>query len=148
MARGLGGNTTKGWRKLKSTPAHTKAVLRNLVSSLFEHERIETTLPRAKEAQVMAEKMITLGKKGTLTHRRKALSYIRTETLVHKVFNDLATRYATRPGGYTRVVRTRRRYGDNAPMAYLELVDRPGELSENRCVVSPSHTGAIPSTRC
>jgi|EP01047_Picozoa_sp_COSAG01_P038511 large subunit ribosomal protein L17 len=91
MARGLGGSTTRGWKKLKGTPAHSKAMLRNLVSSLLEHERVETTLPRAREAQRMAERMITLGKKGTLLHRRKALAFVRTETLVHKVFNDLAT---------------------------------------------------------
>ena len=120
-------------RRIKSTSEHSKAVMRNLVSSLFEHQRIETTVGRAKEAQVMAEKMITLGKKGALQHRRKALAYIRTESLVHRVFNEYAERYASRPGGYTRVIRTRNRYGDNAPMAMLELVDRPGEYQPHRC---------------
>ena len=124
---------TKGWRRIKGDSSHSKAVLRNLVSSLFEHQRIETTVVRAKEAQVMAEKMITLGKKGTLNHRRKALAFVRTETLVNRVFTEYAERYASRPGGYTRVVRTRNRYGDNAPMAMLELVDRPGEYQPYRC---------------
>ena len=119
-------------------PSKRKAMLRNMVSSLFEHERIETTLPKAKAAQVYAERMITLGKKGSLDNRRKAAAFVRTETLVHKIFHELAARYATRPGGCTRVVRTRRRYGDNAQMAFLELVDRPGaELPPPRCV-SPS----------
>jgi large subunit ribosomal protein L17 len=139
MGRGGGGRqATKGWRRLKSTPAHTEAMLRNMVTSLFEHQRIETTVPKAKEAQRMAERMITLAKKGTLVHRRKALAYIRTEAVVNTLFSEYAARYATRPGGYTRVVRTRMRYGDNAPMAYLELVDRPGELQtkKSRYVIS------------
>jgi large subunit ribosomal protein L17 len=112
-------------------PSRRKAMLRNMVSSLLEHERIETTLTKAKMAQVYAERMITLGKKGTLLHKRKALAFVRGETLVHKLFHDLAARYAARPGGYTRVVRTRRRYGDNAQMAFLELVDGPHERKQS-----------------
>ena len=128
QSRDFAYNTTKGHRQLKGSAAHTKSMLRNLVSSLFEHERIETTLPKAHETQVFAERMLTLGKRGGLHHRRKALGFIRTEELVHKVFNEYAQRYATRNGGYTRVIKTRRRYGDNAQMAFIELV-RPSCLA-------------------
>lgn len=121
----------------RQVPSRKKAMFRNMVSSLLEHERIETTLPKAKEAQVHAERMITLAKKGSLLHKRKALAFVRGETLVHKLFHELAARYAARPGGYTRVVRTRRRYGDNAQMAFLELVDGPNEPTKTPLCVFP-----------
>ena len=122
----------------RQVPSARKAMLRNMVSSLLEHERIETTLPKAKMAQVHADRMITLAKKGDLLHKRKALAFVRGETLVHKLFHELAARYAARPGGYTRVIRTRRRYGDNAQMAFLELVDGPHEQSKSPlCVFFP-----------
>jgi large subunit ribosomal protein L17 len=97
-------------------------MLRNIVTSLLEHERIVTTLPKAKEARRVAEKMITLGKTGNLHARRQALAYIRSRDVVAKLFEKLSVQYAERPGGYTRIIRTGNRYGDAAPMAVLELV--------------------------
>jgi large subunit ribosomal protein L17 len=119
-------------------------MLRNMVSSLLEHERIETTLPKAKMAQPYAERMITLAKRGELLHKRKALAFVRGETIVHKLFHELGPRYAARPGGYTRVVRTRRRYGDNAQMAFLELVDGPHQPSKSPLYVAHSPAGFEP----
>ncbi len=109
-------------RKLGRNPSHRKAMLRNIVTSLLEHERIVTTVPKAKEARRIAEKMITLGKRGDLHARRQALSYIRTKDIVAKLFDELSEQYADRQGGYTRIIRTGTRYGDAAPMAILELV--------------------------
>ena len=125
-------------------PSKRRAMLRNMVSSLLEHERIETTLTKAKMAQPFAERMITLAKKGELLHKRKALAFVRGETLVHKLFHELAPRYAARPGGYTRVVRTRRRYGDNAQMAYLELVDGPHQPAISPLCVAHCHASCGP----
>ena len=146
---GQGSNRGRSTR----VPSKRRAMLRNMVSSLVEHERIETTLPKAKMAQAYAERMITLAKKGELLHKRKALAFVRGETLVHKLFHELGPRYAARPGGYTRVVRTRRRYGDNAQMAFLELVDGPHQTPKSPlCVThaparsSPAHSrGGSPS---
>ncbi len=109
-------------RKLGRNPSHRKAMLRNIVTSLLEHERIVTTVPKAKEVRRIAEKMITLGKRGDLHARRQALSYIRTKEIVAKLFDELSEQYADRQGGYTRIVRTGTRYGDAAPMAIVELV--------------------------
>jgi len=109
-------------RKLGRNPSHRKAMLRNIVTSLLEHERIVTTVPKAKEVRRIAEKMITLGKRGDLHARRQALSYIRTKDVVAKLFDDLSPQYADRQGGYTRIIRTGTRYGDAAPMAIVELV--------------------------
>lgn len=109
-------------RKLGRNPSHRKAMLRNIVTSLLEHERIVTTVPKAKEVRRIAEKMITLGKRGDLHARRQALSYIRTKDVVAKLFDELSQQYADRQGGYTRIVRTGMRYGDAAPMAIVELV--------------------------
>lgn len=114
--------------------AHRLAMLRNMVTDLFKHERIETTVTRAKALKRVAEQAITWGKSGNHSSFVRALGFVRTPEMVDKVFQDLATRYKHRPGGYTRVVRTRSRYGDNAPMAYVELVDRPGELRPARPV--------------
>lgn len=97
-------------------------MLRNIVTSLLEHERIVTTVPKAKEARRIAEKMITLGKRGDLHARRQALAYIRSKSVVAKLFDELGEQYADRQGGYTRIIRTGRRYGDAAPMAIVELV--------------------------
>ncbi len=109
-------------RKLGRNASHRKAMLRNMVTSLLEHERIVTTVPKAKEARRVAEKMITLGKRGDLHSRRQALSYIRSKAIVAKLFDELSEQYADRQGGYTRIVKTGNRNGDAAPMAILELV--------------------------
>ncbi len=109
-------------RKLGRNPSHRKAMLRNIVTSLLEHERIVTTVPKAKEVRRIADKMITLGKRGDLHARRQALSYIRTKAIVAKLFDELSEQYADRQGGYTRIIRTGTRYGDAAPMAIVELV--------------------------
>ncbi len=110
-------------RKLNRDSAHRLTMLRNMVTSLLEHERIVTTLPKAKELRRVAEKMITLGKRGDLHARRQAASYVRSKSLVTKLFNDLAPQYADRQGGYTRIIRTGVRPGDAASMALIELVN-------------------------
>ncbi|CAK8713400.1 MAG: LSU ribosomal protein L17P [Candidatus Electronema aureum] len=110
-------------RKLNRTSAHRLAMLRNIVTSLLEHERIVTTLPKAKEVRREAEKMITLGKRGDLHARRQALAYVRSRDIVAKLFDKLSPQYADRQGGYTRIIRTGVRPGDAAPMALIELVD-------------------------
>ncbi|RUM45790.1 MAG: 50S ribosomal protein L17 [Desulfocapsa sp.] len=112
----------KAGRKLNRTVAHRKAMLRNMVTSLLEHERIVTTVPKAKETRRVAEKMITLGKRGDLHARRQAMAYIRSKGIVAKLFDELSGQYADRQGGYTRIIRTGNRYGDAAPMAIVELV--------------------------
>ena len=111
-------------RKLNRTSSHRKAMFSNLVVSLLEHEQITTTLPKAKEMRRIAEKMITLGKRGDLHARRQALSILRNKEIVGKLFSGLADRYKDRKGGYTRVLKSGNRYGDMAPMAVVELVDR------------------------
>jgi large subunit ribosomal protein L17 len=111
-------------RKLNRSSSHRKAMLSNMVASLLEHERIHTTVPKAKEARRLAEQIITLGKKGGLHNIRLAERTIRDRTLLQKIFGELKDRYAARPGGYTRIVRTGFRQGDAAEMAFLELVDR------------------------
>ncbi len=112
----------KSGRKLNRTSAHRKAMLRNIVTSLLEHERIVTTVPKAKEVRRVAEKMITLGKRGDLNARRQALAYIQSKETVAKLFDELSGQYADRQGGYTRIIQTGNRYGDAAPMAIIELV--------------------------
>ena len=111
-----------GTRKLGKTTAQRKAMLRQLVTDLLENGKIETTFYRAKEVQPVAEKMITLGKKGNLAAYRKAMSYITKEDVVQKLFKEIAPKYADRNGGYTRVTRTGPRRGDAAEMAVIELV--------------------------
>mgnify|MGYP001386745409 CR=1 FL=1 len=111
-------------RKLNRTSSHRKAMFRNMVAALLKHEQIETTLPKAKELRAFADKMITLGKRGGLHARRQALAIVPDTALVEKVFTVLAERYTDRPGGYTRVLKAGHRYGDAAPMAIIELVDR------------------------
>lgn len=112
----------KSGRKLNRTASHRKAMLRNMVTSLLEHERIVTTVPKAKETRRMTEKMITLGKRGDLHARRQAMTYIRSKGIVNKLFDEISGQYADRQGGYTRIIRTGNRYGDAAPMAIVELV--------------------------
>ncbi len=117
-------NHGKSRRKLNRTASHRQAMLANMACSLIEHEQIKTTLPKAKELRPYVEKLITLGKRGDLHARRNALSTIKQEPAVQKLFGALAERYAERPGGYARVLKAGFRYGDMAPMAIIELVDR------------------------
>lgn len=117
----------KAGRKFGRTSAHRKALFRNLVGALIQRERISTTLAKAKELRGKVEKTITLGKKGTLHARRQAFKLVPANEAVQKVFGPLAERYAKRPGGYTRIIRIGHRKGDDAPMAFIELVDRDGE---------------------
>ncbi len=112
----------KAGRKLGRTSSHRKAMMRNMVTSLFEHEKITTTDAKAKELRSIADKMITLGKRGTLHARRQALSFIRSGRVTKKVFEELSPRYSERMGGYTRVVKVGTRDGDNAPMSIIELM--------------------------
>ena len=111
--------------KLSRPSAHRSALLRNLVTSLLDHELVETTDARAKELKRIADRMITLGKRGDLHARRQAASVIRSREVVSKLFGGLAERYKTRPGGYTRVLKSRIRVGDAAPLSIVEMVDRP-----------------------
>ena len=114
-----------GLRKLNRTSSHRLAMLRNMTNSLFTHEVIKTTLPKAKELRRVAEPLITLGKEPTLSNRRLAFARLRDRDIVTKLFNELGPRYKARPGGYTRILKMGFRVGDNAPMAFVELVDRP-----------------------
>jgi large subunit ribosomal protein L17 len=111
-------------RKLNRTSAHRKAMFANMAVALIKHEQIKTTLPKAKELKPIADKLITLGKRGNLHARRQALSLLQDRVITEKLFTTLAERYAARPGGYTRVLKAGFRYGDAAPMALIELVDR------------------------
>ncbi len=113
----------KQGRKLGRTTAHRKALLRNLATALLEHERIITTEPKAKELRRVADKLVTLGKRGNLHARRQALQTVRSNRVVQKLFNEIAPRFAERHGGYTRVLRLGYRPGDAAAMAVIELVD-------------------------
>jgi large subunit ribosomal protein L17 len=115
----------KSGRKLNRNSAHRKAMFRNMASSLFEHEIIKTTVPKAKELRRVAEPLITLAKEDSVAHRRQAFDRLRDRDVVTKLFNELGPRYAERPGGYLRIMKCGFRAGDNAPMAYVELVDRP-----------------------
>ncbi len=114
-----------GLRKLNRTSEHRLAMLRNMMNSLIAHEAIKTTLPKAKELRRVVEPMITLAKEATLAHRRLAFDRLRDRDSVTKLFEQLGPRYKARPGGYTRILKTGFRVGDNAPMALVELVDRP-----------------------
>ncbi len=118
----------KSGRKLSRDGAHRKALLRNLVTSLLEHEHITTTDAKAKELRRVADRMITLGKRGTLDARRRAAAYVRKRSVVQKLFNEVAARFQDRPGGYTRIVKVGVRHGDAAPLSVIELTDR-GETS-------------------
>jgi large subunit ribosomal protein L17 len=111
-------------RKLNRTSTARKALFANLTVALLKHEQIKTTLPKAKDLRPIAEKLITLGKRGDLHARRQAIAYLRDEKIVAKLFSTIAERYKTRDGGYSRVLKAGYRYGDCAPMAIIELVDR------------------------
>ncbi len=119
-----------GLRKLNRTSSHRLAMLRNMTNSLFTHEAIRTTLPKAKELRRVAEPLITLGKTPTLANRRLAFNRLRDRDVVTKLFNELGPRYKARPGGYLRILKFGFRVGDNAPMALVELVDRPAPAAE------------------
>jgi len=111
-------------RKLNRTSSHRKALLMNLSNALIKHEQITTTLPKAKELRPFIEKLVTLGKKGDLTARRKAIAILQDDKMTKKIFDTLAIRYNERNGGYTRIIKLGNRYGDNAPTAVIEFVDR------------------------
>ncbi len=113
-----------GLRKLNRTTSHRLAMLRNMMNSLIEHEAIKTTLPKAKELRRVIEPMITLAKEATVANRRLAFDRLRDRDSVTKLFNDLGPHFKARPGGYTRILKMGFRVGDNAPMAFVELVDR------------------------
>lgn len=113
-----------GYRKLNRTHTHRKAMFSNMATALITHEQIKTTLPKAKELRRFVDRMITLGKKGQLNNRRQAFAFLRDDDAVSKLFSTLSERYKDRSGGYTRVLKAGFRYGDNAPMAIIELVDR------------------------
>jgi len=120
-----------GLRKLNRTSAHRQAMLRNMMNALLTHEAIKTTVPKAKELRRVVEPMITLAKKATVANRRLAFDRLRDRAVVVKLFDELGPRYAARPGGYTRILKMGFRVGDNAPMALVELVDRPeGQASD------------------
>lgn len=123
----------KAFRQLSRTSSHKWAMLRNMVTSLIKYERIQTTLPKAKELRHVADKMITHAKKGDLHNRRLAARVIREKPVLTKLFEILGARYADREGGYTRVMKLAKpRMGDKAPMAIIEYVDRPGEIRAAR----------------
>ena len=111
-------------RKLNRTSSHRKAMFANMAAALIKHEQIRTTLPKAKDLRGVTDRLITLGKRGDLHARRQALAVLKDRALTEKLFGTLAERYASRRGGYTRVLRAGFRYGDSAPMAVIELVDR------------------------
>ena len=119
-----------GLRKLNRTSAHRIAMLRNMTVSLLKHEVIKTTLPKAKELRMMAEPIITLGKRPSLANRRLAFSRLRDRDMVVKLFEELGPRFATRNGGYLRILKYGFRKGDNAPMALVELLDRPDAAAQ------------------
>ena len=121
-------------RKLNRTSSHRQALLRNLSIALLTHEAIKTTLPKAKELRKVVEPLITLGKKPSLANRRLAFDRLRDRDIVVKLFDELGPRFMQRPGGYLRILKFGFRHGDNAPMAYVELVDRSVELSESAIV--------------
>ncbi len=115
----------KAGRKLNRNAPHRRAMFKNMTASLFEHELIKTTLPKAKELRRVAEPLITMAKEDTVAKRRLAFARLRDKEAVGKLFNELGPRYAQRPGGYLRILKCGFRPGDKAPMAYVELVDRP-----------------------
>ncbi len=121
----------KSGRKLNRNSSHRKAMFKNMSNSLFRHELIKTTLPKAKELRRTAEPLITLAKKDSVANRRLAFARLRDKEMVAKLFTELGPRYANRPGGYIRILKCGFRAGDAAPMAIVELVDRPEEVEED-----------------
>ena len=130
-----------GQRKLNRTTSHRLAMLRNMTNSLLTHEAIRTTLPKAKELRRVAEPLITLAKNPTLANRRVAFDRLRDKDAVYKLFNELGPRYAKRPGGYLRILKFGFRVGDNAPMALVELMDRPEPAAETIEETKPAKSG-------
>jgi large subunit ribosomal protein L17 len=126
----------KAGRKLGRTSAHRKALYANLAGALIEHGRIKTTEAKAKEVRPIVEQMITLGKRGDVHAHRQAVAFLRSKAVAHKLFAEIAPRFADRPGGYTRVVKLEPRQGDAAPMAYLELVDHVPEPKPARAAAA------------
>ncbi|HID69371.1 MAG TPA: 50S ribosomal protein L17 [Desulfobacterales bacterium] len=120
----------KSGRRLGRTTSHKEAMFRNMVTSVFEHERIVTTTPKAKEVRKVVDKMITLAKRGDLHARRQALSFIRSRDVVAKLFDEISGQFENRNGGYTRIIQTGQRRGDAAPMAILELVTYSEDIEE------------------
>ncbi|GAA0168691.1 ribosomal protein [Lithospermum erythrorhizon] len=119
-------------RKLNRPTGHRMAMFRTMVSQLVKHERIETTVAKAKEIRRLADNMVQLGKEGTLSAARNAASFVRGDDVLHKLFTELAYRYKDRAGGYTRMLHTRIRVGDAAEMAYIEFIDRENELRQSK----------------
>jgi large subunit ribosomal protein L17 len=115
-------------RKLNRSASHRRALFRNLVTALLEHERIKTTDAKAKETRRLTERMITLGKEGTLAARRRALTFVQKRSVVKKLFDDIAPRFKERPGGYTRIIKVGIRHGDAAPVSVIELVTRTADI--------------------
>ncbi len=122
-------------RRLNRTASHRKALLKNMTISLIQYEQIKTTLPKAKELKRFIDKIITIGKKGGLHATRQAFAILRDDAIVKKLMTTLASRYATRNGGYSRVIKAGFRYGDNAPMAIIELVDRDPSAKPSKAVI-------------
>lgn len=120
----------KSGRQLNRNSSHRKAMFSNMTNSLLDHEIIKTTLPKAKELRRVAEPLITLAKEDSVANRRSAFASLRDKEMVGKLFSELAPRYKDRPGGYTRIMKCGFRSGDAAPMAYIELVDRPADAVE------------------
>ncbi|MGI9365407.1 MAG: 50S ribosomal protein L17 [Rhizobiaceae bacterium] len=139
----------KQGRKLNRTQSHRKAMFMNMSVALLTHEQIVTTLPKAKELRAVVDKLITLGKRGDLHARRQAVSQLQNNETVQKLFSTLAERYKERPGGYTRVLKAGFRYGDNAPMALIELVDRDedakGKADRERLEAEEAEEGITPA---
>ena len=135
----------KSGRQLGRNTHHRRALFRSLVTSLLEHERIETTEAKAKEVRILADRIITLGKRGDLHARRRAFAYVRTREVVGKVFSDLAGRFAERPGGYTRLIKTRRRIGDAARMVVIELVARTAPPKDSASAESSKKGSKAPA---
>jgi len=133
-----------GLRKLNRTTSHRLAMLRNMTNSLLTHEAIRTTLPKAKELRRVAEPLITLAKNPTLANRRVAFDRLRDKDAVYKLFNELGPRYAKRPGGYLRILKFGFRVGDNAPMALVELMDRPEPAAEATEEAKPAKSRKAP----
>jgi len=132
----------KKGRQLGRQTKHRGALFRNLVTSLLDQERIETTEAKAKEIRGFTDRMITLGKEGTLPARRRALGFLRSKSVVSKLFDDVAARFKDRPGGYTRIIKTRRRIGDAAEMVAIELVARQDTTTRNKSVSGQSQSSS------
>ena len=132
-------------RKLNRTSAHRKATFRNLAAALIKHERIRTTLPKAKELRPIVERLVTLAKQDTLHARRTAIARLPRDADIAKLFGPLSERFAARSGGYTRIVRAGHRYGDAADMAYIEFVDRTPVARAPVAVAAPEAPGTAPA---